>query len=207
MNPSTDAPAASRRGRPRSAAAHDAALGAAFALLVEKGYPGVTFEAVAARAGVGKATLYRHWTSRAALATDSFFAATFNDLDFPGAAAAADDFRTQIKRVAAILRTRAGAAFAALIGAAPTDPEIGPVVAARWVAARQHWGLARFAAAVAAGEVLAGVAAEDALLLFYGPLYARLLLGTGVPDDDSIDRWLDIAFRGVFVRDDGPASS
>jgi len=170
-------------------------------LLVEKGYPGVTFEAVAARAGIGKATLYRRWSNRAALATDSFFAATFDDLDFPGAATAGEDFRTQIKRVAAILRTPAGRGFAALIGAAPTDPDVGQVIAERWVAARQKWGRARFAAAAAAGEVRAGVAAETALLLFYGPLYARLLLGLGVPGDVEIDGWLDLAFRGVFVSD------
>jgi AcrR family transcriptional regulator len=192
-------PAASRRGRPRSPAAHDAALAAAFALLVEKGYPGVSFEAVAARAGLGKATLYRRWDSRAALATDSFFAATFDDLDFAGAATAAEDFRVQIKRLAGVLRSPAGRAFAALIGAAPTDPAIAPVIAERWVAARQRWGLARFAAAAAAGEVRPGIDPQAALLLFYGPLYARLLLGMGVPDDAEIDAVLDLAFAGVFA--------
>jgi AcrR family transcriptional regulator len=191
------------RGRPREVRADDAALAAAFALLVERGYPGVSFEAVAARAGVGKATLYRRWGNRAALATDAFFHATFDDLDFPGEPRAADDFRAQIKRLAAVLRSDAGRAFAALIAGAGSDPAIGPVVATRWVIARQRAGLARFAAARDAGEVLPETDTDAALLLLYGPLYARLLLGAGVPDDAAIDGYLDLAFRGVFVT---PAS-
>lgn len=186
------------RGRPRDLRADDAALAAAFALLVERGYPGVTFEAVAGRAGIGKATLYRRWTNRAALATDAFFHLTFADLSFPGEARAADDFRGQIKRLAAVLRSDAGRAFAALIAGIGSDPAIGPVIATRWVVARQRAGLERFAAARAAGEVQPGTDTDAALLLFYGPLYARLLLGAGVPDDAAIDLYLDLAFRAVL---------
>ncbi len=192
-------PQPGKRGRPRDLRADDAALAAAFALLVERGYSGVSFEAVAARAGIGKATLYRRWDNRAALATDAFFHTTFTDLEFPGAPRAADDFRGQIRRLAALLRSDSGRAFAALIHGAGSDPAIGPVIATRWVIARQRAGLARFAAARAAGEVLPDTDTEAALLLFYGPLYARLLLGAGVPDDVAIDAYLDLAFRSVFV--------
>ena len=52
------------RGRPRSAEAHASILQAALALLVEEGYRGFSMEAVASRAGVGKATIYRRWHSK-----------------------------------------------------------------------------------------------------------------------------------------------
>lgn len=52
------------RGRPRSAAADDAILGATAALLAEGGFGALTMEAVALRAGVSKATLYRRWKSK-----------------------------------------------------------------------------------------------------------------------------------------------
>ncbi len=52
------------RGRPRSAEAHGAILGAAAALLAEGGFAQLTMEAVAMRAGVSKATVYRRWGSK-----------------------------------------------------------------------------------------------------------------------------------------------
>src|SRR5580765_1915705 len=55
------------RGRPRSAKARSAILRAARALLAEGGPAAVTMEGVAARAGVGKPTLYRWWPDRHAL--------------------------------------------------------------------------------------------------------------------------------------------
>jgi AcrR family transcriptional regulator len=56
-----------RRGAHRDAAAHQAILSAALSLLEEEGYGATTIERIAARAGVGKATIYRWWTSKAAL--------------------------------------------------------------------------------------------------------------------------------------------
>ena len=49
------------RGRPRSQEAHQAILAAVIELLGEQGLNGLTIEAVAARAGVGKTTIYRRW--------------------------------------------------------------------------------------------------------------------------------------------------
>ena len=54
----------SRRGRPRSEEAHRAILAAVVELLPEHGLHGLSIEAVAARAGVGKTTIYRHWDTR-----------------------------------------------------------------------------------------------------------------------------------------------
>src|ERR1700691_1881023 len=66
--------AAPGRGRPRSEAADRAILRAATELLAERGLAGMSMEEVAARAGVGKATIYRRWRSRGALALDAFMA-------------------------------------------------------------------------------------------------------------------------------------
>lgn len=62
----TTTPATTRRrqGRPRDPGADDAIIGAVFDVIAESGFAGFSVEAVAARAGVGKATIYRRWSSR-----------------------------------------------------------------------------------------------------------------------------------------------
>jgi AcrR family transcriptional regulator len=71
-------PAGPARGRPRDPGVDRAILAATFAQLVEVGYGGLSIEAVAAAAGVGKTTIYRRFPSKrdlvvAALATETPF--------------------------------------------------------------------------------------------------------------------------------------
>jgi AcrR family transcriptional regulator len=63
----TDATETRRPGRPRSPEAYAAILRAALELALEGGLRGLSMEAIAARAGVGKATIYRRWKSKEAL--------------------------------------------------------------------------------------------------------------------------------------------
>ena len=58
-------------GRPRSAQAHKAIIDATLELLAEEGYQGLSIEAVAARAGVGKTTIYRRWSSKEELVMEA----------------------------------------------------------------------------------------------------------------------------------------
>jgi AcrR family transcriptional regulator len=58
-------------GRPRSAQAHKAIIDATLELLAEEGYQGLSIEEVAARAGVGKSTIYRRWPSKEELVVEA----------------------------------------------------------------------------------------------------------------------------------------
>jgi len=58
-------------GRPRSAEVHSAILTATLALLADEGFDGMSIEAVAKRADVGKTAIYRRWSSKEALVLDA----------------------------------------------------------------------------------------------------------------------------------------
>lgn len=185
-------------GRRRSDTTRDAVLAAAFALLAERGYSGMAIEAVAARAGAGKATIYRWWPDRAALAVDAFFVATEAGLAFPDTGSAREDFRRQVNQLADVLRGPTGAAMAAMVAGARIDPALGRAIGERWVAPRKRWGVARLDRARADGEVRGGVDTDAALNAIYSPLYAPLLLGLGIEPPERVDAYLAIVFAGIF---------
>src|ERR1700730_9816964 len=60
-----------RAGRPRSTESHQAILEATLALFAEEGLQGLSIEGVAERAGVGKTTIYRRWSSKEDLIKDA----------------------------------------------------------------------------------------------------------------------------------------
>lgn len=186
------------RGRPRSDAARRAILDAAFALLIERGFASLAIEAVAARAGVGKATIYRWWPGREALAVDAFFAATAAELAFPETGSGREDFRRQVHQVGALLRGPAGPAMAAMVAGALTSPALATALGERFVAPRQRWGAARLARAVAAGECHDGIDIPAALATFYAPLYVRLCFGRPAMAADEVEAYLKVALRGAF---------
>src|SRR5262249_60113721 len=68
------APGARRPGRPRSEQADQAIIDAALSLFAESGPDGLCIERVAARAGVGKATIYRRWPGKEDLLLDAIAA-------------------------------------------------------------------------------------------------------------------------------------
>src|SRR6201996_2398704 len=83
-------------GRPRSQAAHDAVLNAALRLVTQRGFRSVSVNEIAAEAGVGKMTIYRHWPNKAALVMDSVLVLIGSDTDFPDAHNALESLHRQL---------------------------------------------------------------------------------------------------------------
>lgn len=187
------------RGRPRSVAVRARIIRAAFALLAELGYAAMSIEAIAARAEVSKATIYKWWPNRADVAIDAFFEMTRTEIALATAGRADDDFRRQIHALADLLRKRSGQAFAALIVGARNDETIARAVVERWIVPRRRWGVERMKLAIERGECPRDLDIDAALSLLYSALYGPLLLGAGVPKPDRLDASLDLAFRGIFT--------
>jgi AcrR family transcriptional regulator len=187
-----------KMGRPRSETTKDAILLAAFAILIERGYAGLAIDVVAQAAGAGKSTIYRWWTHKAELAVDAFFHATKETLSFPDTGSAQRDFMLQITELADLLRGPRGAAMAAMLGGALTDPVLAKALGEKWLNPRREWGFARMSKAKAMGELLSDVDVGAALAVLYGPLYSPLLFGQEIPDAATVERVLAVSTRGIF---------
>ncbi len=187
-----------KTGRPRSETTKDAILAAAFAILIERGYAGLAIDVVAQAAGAGKSTIYRWWKSKAELAVDAFFHATKDALTFPDTGSAKGDFTQQITELADLLRGPRGAAMAAMLGGALTDPVLAKALGEKWLNPRRQWGFARMSKAKAMGELLPDVDVGAALAVLYGPLYAPLLFGQEIPDAVTVERVMAVSTRGIF---------
>ena len=118
------------RGRPRSELARAAVLHAADDLLVEVGYEALTMKGIAERAGVGRQTVYRWWTSKAEILFEACVLDARHELaTTPGAPA--DTLSDYLERLLAFLNdSDAGATYLALLGASRVDTAVADMLSA-----------------------------------------------------------------------------
>lgn len=189
----------SLRGRPRSEAARKAVLAAAGDLLLARGLSAVSMDAVAERAGVSKATIYRWWPTKETLALDALhteWAAATPELADSGSLRA--DLRALLGPWARLASGRPyGPVIAALLTEAQTDPAFSREYRRRVVEPRRDQARAIFGRAIARGEIPADMKTEVAIDLIYGPLYHRLLHGHAPLDDQFVDDVIDMALNGI----------
>jgi AcrR family transcriptional regulator len=183
-------------GRPRSDRAHRAILDAARAELVEHGFSRFRLEHVAARAGVGKATIYRRWSSKEALAQDLLV-----DLAAPHIAVAdVGDTRAEIRACVAtamhaVAATPFGAVIRALLSQIAINPDLGDPFRATVVRARRDEVGRAMARGIARGDLRPDADVDIATELLVGPVYFRLMFG-GELSDDFADRVAETVVRG-----------
>jgi len=167
-----------RRGRPRSARAHRAILEAFQAQLVEHGFADLRLEHVAARAGVGKATIYRRWASREALALEVLeqLAAPHIAIEDSGDTAA-ELLAAVTNAMRAVTETPFGPVIRALLSQIASNPVLGDPFRASVVQARRDEIGRVVARGIARGDLRDDVDVELATELLVGPVYFRLLFG------------------------------
>jgi AcrR family transcriptional regulator len=190
---------APQRGRPRSEKASQAILEAAADLLLENGLAAVSMDAVAARAGVSKATIYRWWPTKETLALDALYhewAAVPPPRD---TGSLRGDLLSVLRPWVRLAGRRPyGRALAALITEAQTDPEFAREYRARFVEPRRDLARTIFRRAIERGEIPASTKIEVALDLLYGPVYHRLLHGHAPLNDGFIRDVIDTALGGIM---------
>ncbi len=185
-------------GRPRSAEADRAILRAAVDLLADEGYGGVTMEGVAARAGVGKATVYRRWPCKSALVVDAVTTCRESGVRPPDTGSAREDLLVFVRGFMHHLRTSdAGRVMPALVAELSRSPELAQAFREGFVQPRRAKVLEAVRRGVERGEVRAGVDPELVADGVVALLLHRFLV-TGMEIDDELpERVVDILWRGI----------
>jgi AcrR family transcriptional regulator len=178
-------------GRPRSQAAHDAVLKAALRLVTKRGFRAVSVNEIAAEAGVGKMTLYRHWPNKAALVMDSLLVLIGSETDFAEAGSAIESLRQQLDLQAAFFRSSRGNLIRSLVAEAQSDSELAIAFRERWLVPRREGVRQIMRAAVAEGSLRSDIDIHTAIDILYGSFYYCLLLGAGALDERFVDSIYD----------------
>lgn len=185
-----------RRGRPRSTEAHRRILDAARELVSEEGFSDLRLEHVAARAGVGKATIYRRWGSKEALAQE-----LLSELASPHIAVAEiGDTRAELlaavtNPMRAVTDTPFGPVIRALLSQIAVNPTLGDPFRATVVQARRDEIGRVIARGIARGDLRPDADPTIATELLVGPVYFRLMFG-GDLDDAFARRIVDAVLSG-----------
>jgi AcrR family transcriptional regulator len=169
-----------RPGRPRSPEAHAAILRAALELAVEGGLRGLSMEAIAARAGVGKATIYRRWKSKEALFAEAIALIALNP-EVPDTGSVRGDFEAVSGAAVGRMAPEAFRVLPRLMADAADDPELREALHAALVRPRRAAIATIVRRGIDRGELRADLDVDLVGDILIGPLIARVLLSGGDP--------------------------
>ena len=190
-----ESPTKSGRGRKRSAAVEIAVLDATYSLLSHEGFHATTVEAIAAKAKVSKATIYKWWPNRAAVIMSAFLRYGGQALPYPEEVT----FQSVISRLGVMAEEFTGivgAMVKALIAESQSDPEIAQAFRNGYIAERRKQGVEIVKDAIKRG--LIHKADPNVVLdLLYAPLYYRLLVGHQPLTREFVHEHVALAMKGL----------
>jgi AcrR family transcriptional regulator len=185
----------------RNQRSRQAILSATADLLGEVGYTKLTVEAIAARAGVGKQTIYRWWPSKAALVLEAYLAGSDAVPPPPPAGSAREDVVALLGWLIAVLdRPTGGHVVAGLVGDLQHDPDLAEGFHRDVVPARRGPMRAALERARERGELRGDADVELAVDALHGAVFYRLLLSGEPLDADFAERVARQVLDGLITR-------
>ena len=187
-------------GRPRSAHARQAVLDAALDLFQQGGYSAVTIEAVAARSGVAKTTIYRSWPRRATFMVELLLKIAGEVAPPPSGPDPLQALRTELELVAAAADALPGRMLLALLGEAQADPEVRDALLQGLFTPRRRATGEVIRRAQDQGSIRAGVPPLLAVDLIFGPLFYRRFIRQEPVTDEFLKQTFELVMAGLAPR-------
>lgn len=192
---SSESAAPRQPGRPRSDRIHEAILDATLDLLREVGFSGLAIEAVANRAGVGKATIYRRWTSKVPLVIAAM--QRIPEIPTPDTGSLAADLSELLRNAIDVLRsTPLAHVLPSLVGERNRDEELSDALDA-FVAERRKPLRGILERAVERAELPPDADLELGVDLILGPFVVRLFFSAGPVDSALVQPIVESVIRGL----------
>lgn len=173
-----------RVGRPRSVESRRAIIQSAMNILQNDGYAALNIEAIAAKAGVSKQTIYRWWASAAFIVLEALLAdMPPQETIAPDTGSLKSDLLELVRPTVRALSQRRGPVFKALIAEAQADARFAEALRNSLMAAHRELVHAVVGRAKLRGEVVFDVDDDLAADMIFGPILFRLLNGHGQLDE------------------------
>jgi len=183
------------RGRPRSQRSHRAVLDATRALVAKGGYTAATIEAISARSGVAKTTIYRRWPNRPALVVELLMEMAATAVPPPAGPNPLEAVRAEMRGIASVSDHLIGKLLISLLGEAQSDPEIRTALLDGVFRPRSEATARMIRQAQKAGLLRMDVPARVAVDLLVGPIFFRMF----VKDQPLNDAFVAHVFRCVLT--------
>jgi len=188
-----------KRGRPPSATARKRALEAAHDILMAEGFGRLTIEAVAARSGVGKPTIYRNWANAQELAMAALLVNPLPRAEAEGATAQAA-LSAQMRGLVTAFASTRGRQITMALAAADPESEFTKAFRNQVILSSRNAGRIILDQALARGEIIPPLDLEALLDMIYGPVFFRLLVGHRPVSPEFGDAIVETALRAVTPR-------
>jgi len=188
-------------GRPRNPEVDLAIRRAALDLLAEESYDGLSIEAVAARAGYGKAAIYRRWPSKSALVVDAVAACKDEGMQLPDTGSTREDLLVYVRNMVRYLRTSdPGRIMPAMLAELARNPEFAASFRQGLVQPRRALVLEMLRRGVARGDLRPDVDLDIVADAMASVFHYRMFFTGQEIDDDMPARVVDMLWRGIAAE-------
>jgi AcrR family transcriptional regulator len=188
------------RGRTRSLHAESAILRAVLYLLERKPLRKVTTDAIARRARVSKATIYKWWPNKSHVALDAYLRVMNERVVVPDTGSAEKDFTQQLQSVTAFYISPLGRLFSQFIAEGQSDSDFQALFRTRFLYVRRDAARVMWRRGVERGDIRTDIDSEIVLDLIYGPILFRLMAGHGTLNDSEAAVMVQAIFSGIGRR-------
>src|SRR2546428_9622005 len=186
-------------GRPRRDQDHQAVLKATRNLLPRHPSDEVRIEHIAARAGAGKATIYRHWPTSDALVQELLLSLAGPYIEIPDKGSTREEMRAAVLNpIRALTKTDFGPVLLAVLTQVASNPRLAEQVRATGVRGRRNTIAEVIQRGMLRRDLRADADADVATELLAGPVYFRFIFG-GALQRDFAERVVDAVLKG-FAR-------